>query len=279
MPSVPHLSAQRDMQLQSESIQPTLQMQIMALARPDAFANALAQVAKAQAQARVSPRLWVPPDTRAWAQAQALVKERVQVWAEKVLPEEQLWALVNAKAKVKVTMITYNKVLADSELMDIIYSLKPNERHGLARDLWRHSEYWWLIQVLTPITRLPQELLHQIFLIIIDNASHSLFVLMQVCKLWYTTVTGIWASLKLGTTTPRDAVTRKLERNPWVLDVVINTEIDRGHLAPSEGAYQALFATIQAASRSRWRSLVVETFPVQTDLPEHLVNNNAPMLS
>ena len=215
MPSVPHLSTQRDMQLQSESIQPTLQMQIMALARADALAN--------------------------------------------------------AKAKAKVTMVTYDKVLADSELMDIIYSLNPNNRHGLARDLWRHSEYWWLIQVLTPITRLPQELLRQILLIIIDNASNSPFVLMRACKLWYTTVTGIWASLKLGTTTPRDAVTRKLERNPWVSDVVINTEIDRGHLTPSEGAYQALFASIQAASR--WRSLVVETFPAQTDLPEHLVNN------
>ena len=160
--------------------------------------------------------------------------------------------------------------MADSELKDIIHSIAPIHRHFLARDPRHHSEHWWLIQILVPITRLPQELLQHIFLIIIDNASHSPFVLMQVSKLWYTIVTGLWASLNLGTTTPRDAVTRKLERNQWLLDVVIDTEIDRGDFAPSEGAYQAILAALQAAPR--WRSLVVETFPTQADLPEHLVN-------
>jgi hypothetical protein len=108
------------------------------------------------------------------------------------------------------------------------------------------------------------------FIPIIDDASNSPLVLMLVCKHWYTTVTGIWASLKLGTRTPRDAVTRKLERNQWLLDIVVDTEIDRGDFTPSEAAYEAIFAAIEATSR--WRSLVVETFPGQTDLPEHLVN-------
>ncbi len=169
-------------------------------------------------------------------------------------------------------MVTYGEVLADSELMDIIYSIKPENRHCLAHKVWHHSEHWWLIQIIAPITRLPQELLHQILLILIDNANHSPLVLTRVSKLWYTTVAGIWASLKLGTTTPRDAVTRKLERNQQILDVVVDTEVDRGDMTPSVDAYQAIFAAIQAASR--WRSLVVETFPAQTDLQQHLVNSD-----
>ena len=73
---------------------------------------------------------------------------------------------------------------------------------------------------------------------------------------------GIWAALKLGT---RDAVTRKVARNPWLLDIMVDTEIDRGDFTPSEGAYEAIFAAIEAVSR-------VETFPGLPDLPEYLVN-------
>jgi hypothetical protein len=131
----------------------------------------------------------------------------------------------------------------------------PDHRHTLARHLWHRTrqEYWWLIQIIVPITRLPPELLQQILLIIIDEASDSPLVLMLVCKHWYTIVTGIWASLNLGTTTPKDAVTAKLERNQWLLDVLVDTEIDRGDFTPSEGAYEAIFAAIEATSR--WRSL------------------------
>ena len=182
-------------------------------------------------------------------------------------------AMALAIAKAEGYMVTsYGEVLADSQLMDIIYSIELRQRHRLARDLWRHSKHWWLIQIIAPITRLPQELLHQILLIVIDNASDSPFVLMRVSKHWHSTVTSIWASLKLGTTTPMDAVMTKLERNQWLLDVVIDTEFDRGDFTPSEGAYQAIFAAMQAASR--WRTLVVETFPAQTDLPEDLVNSD-----
>jgi len=83
------------------------------------------------------------------------------------------------------------------------------------------------------------------------------------------TIAGIWASLKLGTSTPRDAVARKLERNQWLLDIVVDTEIDRGDFTQSETAYRAIFAAIKATSRCR--GLVVQTFPAQTNFPEHLV--------
>jgi len=63
---------------------------------------------------------------------------------------------------------------------------------------------------------------------------------------------------------------RKLERNQWLLDVLVDMDTDRGHFTPSEDAYQAIFAAMQTTSQ--WRSLVVESFPAQTDLPEDPVN-------
>jgi len=93
---------------------------------------------------------------------------------------------------------------------------------------------------------------------------------MLVCKHWYTIVTSIWASLNLRTSTSKAAVTSKLQRNPRFLDISVDTEIDRGDSTQSEGAYEAIFAAIEAAER--WRSFVVETFPTQADLPEDLVN-------
>ena len=126
-------------------------------------------------------------------------------------------------------------------LMDTIYSIKPELRH---RPTHHHSiNRLWFFQIFAPITCLPEELLCQILLIIIDNASHSPFLLMRVSKHWHSIITGIWASLKLGTTMPRGAVTRNLERNQ-LLDVVIDTEFDHGDFTPSEGAYQAILAAI-----------------------------------
>ena len=203
--------------------------------------------------------------------AETLVKRAARL-AKTERQEVDTWTWAQALAElVGVPLVTYGEVLANSKLKDIIYSIEPDHRLRFAHNLWSHRQkYWWLIQILVPITRLPQELLHQIFLIIIDNASDSPLVLMRVCKLWYTIVTGIWASLKLGTTTPKDTITGKLKRNQWFLDVVVDTEIDRGHFTPSKKAYEAIFAAMEAASR--WRSLVLETFPAPADLPEKLVN-------
>ena len=249
------------MQQQSENIQPTLLILTLARARADALASALWEA-----------RVWVG-DERAeqkWKQArkQAKALKDARAW-------RQEWALRRAR-KLRRTqterMVTYSEVLADSELINIIHSFDSHLRRGLTRLLWHRLRHWWLIQIIAPIARLPQELIHQILLTIIDNASDSHLVLMRVSKRWYTIVTGIWASLKLGTTTPKDVVTRKLERAPWGLDVVIDTELDRGHFTQPEGAYQSIFAAIEATSR--WRSLVVESLPPQADLPEHLVNSS-----
>ena len=246
--SLLHLSTQRDMQSQSESTQPTLQMQAAEFARLDALANALAA-----------------GEWGEWPVGLA----RAHVVAERQALRN---ALELAHAETEARIVTYGEVLADLKLRDIIYSIKPKHYHRLARDLWHHSEHWWFIQIIVPITRLPLELLQEILLIIIDNVSDSHFVLMRVSKHWYTVVSGIWASLRLGTRTPRDAVTRKLERNQRFLDVVIDTEIDRDNFTSSVGDYQAILAAILAAPR--WRSLVVETFPAPTDLPEYLVDSD-----
>ena len=228
MPSLLHLSTRPDLQLQSESTQSTLQIQTMALARADALVNALAlALVQAEALAAAARAAAVRAAATSWqasswqqswpeeeaaqaalARVQALV--RAQVGAE---AERQARAL--AHGEMEAHMVTYGEVLADSRLMDIIYSIQPEYRHGLARDLWRESEhYWWLIQIIVPITRLPQELLQQIVLIIIDNASHSPLVLMRVSKLWHDTINNNWALLKLGTTTPTDVYHEEIGEEP-----------------------------------------------------------------
>jgi hypothetical protein len=229
-----------------------------------AVTAAAVETAQARAQARSK--------AQAWARAKALVQALVQARAQARALEAE------ARARARPLMLepmtktfTYQDVLADPKLKKIIYSIKPDHRYSLAGLLRRCSqEYWWLIQIVTPITRLPTELLHQIFLVVIDETSHSPLVLMQVCKLWHTMVTGIWASLNLGTRTPKHAVTTKLKRNQRLLDVLVDTEIDRGAFTPSEGDYEAIFVAIEASSR--WRSFVVKTIPAQASLSEDFVN-------
>jgi len=175
-------------------------------------------------------------ETQAEGRAQELVRALAQVANGGILPPGAIMRHRYAP--------TYQEVLADSKIKDIIDSIDPVHRHRLARDargLWRHPEHWWLIQIITPVTCLPPGLLQSNFPVIINDTSGPPLTLMLVCKHWYTIVTSIWASFKLGTKTSRDAVTKKLERNQWLLDIVVDTGTDRGDLTPSEGAYEAIF--------------------------------------
>ena len=226
------------------------------------------QPAERHAWAEVQARVVAQAGERAVTRAEELARALAGAWAlAEVRPEEEEGAKAEAKFR-------YDEVLADSKLVDIIYSIKPYHRQRLVRELSHRSytlqKFRWFIQIVTPITRLPLELLHQILLIIIDDTSHSPLVLMQVCRLWYTIVTGIWAPLKLGTRTSIDVVTNKLERNSWFLDVSIDTNSDHGDFTPSVVPYGAIFAAIEATSR--WRSFVIETVPAQADLSEQVVN-------
>jgi len=229
------------------------------------------EVALAQALAQAEVKTRTEVQERAQARELAGVPAGVPAWVRAGVPEG-VRAGWPALASFTSVTPTYVEVMADSKLKDIIYSISPYHRQRLARSLrWRNSQkYWLLIQILVPVTRLPSELLQQILLFIIDEASDPPLALMLVCKHWYTTVTSIWASIKLQTSTSTAAVTSKLQRNPRFLDISVDTEIDHGDSTPSEAAYEAIFAAIGAAER--WRSFVVETFPTQADLPEDLVN-------
>jgi len=245
------------------SFQRTVEGEENAEARARALELALAHARATMAVVGWWPSLDVPPSLEALARAEREARTEVRTRGGRVRVR------VRGRALASYTP-TYGEVLADSKLKDIIYAINPDHRAPLLHS--SKQKYWWLIQILVPISRLPLELLEQILVIIIDEASNSPLVLMLVCRRWYTIVTGIWASLELRTSTPKAAVTSKLQRNQWHLDVSVDTEIDRGHghFTPSKRAYGAIFAAIKAASR--WRSLVVESFPAQADLPEHLVD-------
>ena len=103
-----------------------------------------------------------------------------------------------------------------------------------------------VFQIIIPITRLAQESLYQILLIIIEEVANSPLVLMRVSN----TVTGICASLDLGTTTSKDAVTRKLERNQSFLDVVVDAEIGRGGFTLSEDATRRCYFCCYGSNRT-----------------------------
>jgi len=132
-----------------------------------------------------------PPQLRPVAlQARAEARARAEAWRYYVGPQavvrvEALAQALGARVwPVKAHSFTHADVLADSKLKDIIYSIEPNHRHTLAFHLYHRShttqQYWWLIQIITPIIRLPPELLYQILLFIIDEASDSPLALMLV---------------------------------------------------------------------------------------------------
>ena len=173
---------------------------------------------------------WARVEAIAWAEAKARLTERGR-WSE----EEKQGAaaalllaegLGEARAQARGERVP-DRLADPRTIADILTSLI---RSHIARDLWDDSvgkrDFGCIIQFIVPINRLPIELLHQIFLAIIEESSGPPSVLMLVCKQWHSIITSIWASLNLGTTTPIDAVTRKLERNQWLLDI----EIGRAHV-------------------------------------------------
>ena len=44
-----------------------------------------------------------------------------------------------------------------------------------------------------------------------------------------------------------DTVTKKLKLSRWLLDIVVDTDSDRGGLILSGGAFDAIFAAIEAS--------------------------------
>ena len=220
---------------------------------------------------------WVRAKASAWVEAKATLVEvgalgemAMLAAAEALLVAE---ALGEARAQARGERVPDR--LTDPQMIANI--LTSYNRHHTARPLWVNSlvkrdDYWCIIQFITPITCLPIELIRQIFLAIIDETSSAPLVLMRVCKQWHSIITSIWGSLSLGTRTPIESVTRRLARNQWLLDIVVDTDSNRGDCDPFGGAFEAVFAAIEASPR--WRSFVVESFSAQADLPEDLVNRH-----
>ena len=255
-----------------------------------AWAWTRAQVwAQTRAQTRTWGRLWSKAELPVWLsqtrgekmeawEAEARVeagtpeaRERVYI---KALALAGAWGWARTGAWKKGESVP-STVADSSTIRSLLFDLHHN---GIAHYLWHNSpegrdDYSCIVDVIAPITRLPFELLQQIFIIVIDEASSPPPMLMQlVCKHWHAILTSTWASLKLDTRTPMDVIARKLERNQWLLDVVVDTDSDCRDFTPSDSAFDAIFTAIEASSR--WRSLVVESFPGPADLSEDLVNRH-----
>ena len=222
-------------------------------------------VSWAEAWARAEVRAW--PEIKAgWAGEPGELKR--QGAAAALLVGE---ALGEARAQARGERVPDRS--ADPQT---IAGILTSFNRSLARRSWddslemRNDEYWCIIQFITPITHLPIELLHQIFLAIIEETSGPPLALMLACKQWHGIVTSIWSLLNLGTNTPMNAVARKLERNQWLLDIVV--DLDHIHFIPSGRAFEAIFTAIEATPQ--WRSFVVNSFPAQADFPEGLVNRH-----
>ena len=215
---------------------------------------------------------WVRAEVSVWAEVKAMLRgaEAKLGGAAEALLLAEAWG--EARAQARGECVPDRLADPPRRIANILSNLI---RSRVAHRLWDDSlktrdEYWCITQFITPITRLPIELLHQSFLSIIEEMSSPPLALMLVCKQWHDIVITIWSSLSLGTTTPIDAVARKLERNQWLLDIVVNTDSDRGGSTPLDGAFEAIFAAIEATPR--WRSFVVNSFPTQADLPDDLVS-------
>jgi hypothetical protein len=126
-------------------------------------------------------------------------------------------------------------------------------------------QYKQVQDLVTPIYRLPDEVLTEIFTIDFAH-DQSPVRLMLVCRDWCLVVEGIsiWQSLKLGTWTAPDRVERFLQR-VWWLNIVIDTEEDAERREGDGEAYTALALVV--ASASRWRKLTIDSLPHGSPVP------------
>ena len=112
-----------------------------------AVSEALEQ-AQAKSQARAS----------AWALDLELVHKAMSAWLSTLdQVQMQTWQRMNALEACEV---------------EVEYGSWPRHR----------DDYWWVVKIVTPITRLPSELLHQILLIVIDNDNDSPLLLLRVSR-------------------------------------------------------------------------------------------------
>ena len=127
-------------------------------------------------------------------------------------------------------------------------------------------QYKQVRDFVTPIYRLPAEILTEIFTIDFERDQPPIR-LMLVCRDWCLVVEGMasmWQSLKLGTWTPPERVVRFLQK-AWRLNIVIHTEENTERREGDGEAYAALVLVLINAYR--WRRLTIETLPDGSVVP------------
>ena len=125
-----------------------------------------------------------------------------------------------------------------------------------------NEQYGNVQYFVTPIHRLPAEILMNIFYIIFDDQP-SPVVLMLVCRRWHNAIEeipGLQTSLKLHTWTTPDLVRRATSGVAHrLLNITIDTDQDKELGGPLIERYSTIAIAIESASQ--WRSLTVHSLP------------------
>ena len=160
-----------------------------------------------------------------------------------------------------------------------LFSLKDNKRYNLAAALqweYRRRSSWLkgderALRILddqyssaqyfvTPVHRVPVEILMEIFRIVFGD--HPSSIVMLVCHRWYNVIeamSGLHFTVELCTWTAPDIARRTASGMRRRLNITIDTDRDRELEGPPFERYSAF--AIAAESTSQWRSLTVHSLP------------------
>jgi hypothetical protein len=127
---------------------------------------------------------------------------------------------------------------------------------------------------LAPIRRLPVEILAEIFLLTICGNDHPPLELARVSRSWRAVILSMprmWSTFRLSTWTKVEKIDFILERTGRVpLDVEIDTGADVFKVVDEK---EMRFSGMQRSMivASRWRNLVVTSFPSRADIDAHWI--------
>ena len=130
----------------------------------------------------------------------------------------------------------------------------------------------YFASLLVPIHRLPVEMLAEIFLFSIYCHAHSPSRLMRVCRSWSAVILAIpniWVNVRLSTWTELDKVRFYLKRTKAsLLNVEIDTGADDHEVMRGTSKFSGL--AVAAKEATRWRNLVITSFPSKGDVDAYL---------
>ena len=117
-----------------------------------------------------------------------------------------------------------------------------------------------LAELITPIQRLPVELLIFTFSFIPGGENEKFGTLLQTCRRWRDIVYSIRGPLRLTTWTSVDRVKTILDRDPGTLSVTIDPSMDASDVLLDSSIYAGLALGL-SISTSRWRTLKILSLP------------------